>query len=211
MGPLCADASRPLGEPAQKALEAIGRGEGWLALRLTLAGAGIDEGVLPHVLDEALGIGRRWARELWEPADDVHTNLRRLGVCGVRDMSPMEERAWRVRALFDPMSSEVLVSEGRLLEMADVQRELGLTLFSPEGLRAVLLAHECFHCLEESRGERLSELLAQGDPLPAAVRDVGANAFSHAALGGPPCQAVDVLWLAARAPRRLDALLAARL
>ena len=47
---------------------------------------------------------------------------------------------------------------------------------------------------------RLNEHLCVDVELPLALRDVGAHAFSNGIFGLPPCQAVDLLWLAVYKP-----------
>ena len=180
-------------------LQLAGRSENWLNEHFTLAG----ECVPPTVLEQASCIGRQWAKEAWLFEQSAEQNLYRLGVKRIRWMSPMEECAFAARALYDPQAVHILVSKARLDEMEELQQVIRLNLFSPQALYDRLLAHECFHHLEEQRGMRLDEALAEGSVLPPSVRDVGAHAFSNFIFGRPVCQAVDLLWLAVRRPDAL--------
>lgn len=185
--------------PRETVLQLAGRSENWLNEHFTLAG----ERVPPAILERAGCMGRQWAKEVWLFEQSAEQNLYRLGVECIRWMSPMEERAFAARALYDPQAVQILVSKARLDEMEELQQAIRLKLFSPQALYDRLLAHECFHHLEEQRGLRLDEALAEGITLPPSVRDVGAHAFSNFIFGQPVCQTADLLWLAVRRPEAL--------
>lgn len=173
--------------------------EEWLNAHFPPAG-----GEIPRpAMAEAVRIGRRWAEEAWNFGEDTETNLYRMGVKGIRWMSQMEECAFAARALYDPQTAQIQVSKSRLEEMEEIQQTLGVALFSPQALYDRLLAHECFHHLEEVRGVCLDEALAEGGALPPSVRDVGAHAFSNFIFCRPFCQTIDLVWLAGRRPEML--------
>ncbi|RVU97945.1 hypothetical protein EII22_04945 [Coriobacteriales bacterium OH1046] len=175
----------------------IDRGPAWLDRRITLRECSAQ---ILSLRSQAARIGRRWAERVWDERQSAQQNLFRLGITQVRWMSPMEELAYPARAIYDPTARAVLVHRFRIEEMADVQRSLGLELFSREDLYRRLLAHECFHHIEDIHNMRLDDLLLADRGSPAALRDVGAHAFSNAIFGSPPCQAVDLLWMAVHRP-----------
>ena len=175
----------------------IDRGPEWMDEQFTLRGC--TDQVL-SLRPQAAQIGLQCAQRVWDKRQSTADNLARLGIAQVRWMSPMEELAYQARAIYDPQSAQILVHRSHLEEMAEVQRALGLELFPQEKLLERLLAHECFHHIEETRDMRLNEHLRIVVELPAALRDVGAHAFSNGIFGLPPCQAVDLLWLAAHKP-----------
>lgn len=179
----------------------IDRGPAWLDERLTLRGCSAR---VLSLQSEAARIGRQWAQGVWDKQQSAQQNLSRLGVTQVRWMSPMEELAYPARAIYDPIARTVLIHRSRLGEMADVQRSLGLDLFSWEDLHRRLLAHECFHHIEGIRNMRLDKRLLTGSESSAALRDVGAHAFSNAIFGSPPCQMVDLLWMAVHRPEFVE-------
>lgn len=141
--------------------------------------------------DGAAALGERWADELWDGAQTAAALAAARGVTLVRDMSPLENTAYRARALYDPNTRQILVSRERIAELEEIQRSLGLTLFDAQQLYDRLLLHELFHHLEEERG-------APRD-IPW-LRDVGAFAFANRILGEPCCQRMDLIWLLDRAP-----------
>lgn len=171
---------------------------------VTMAGVAMPADAKALLCRRARQIGTDWAREFWNKEESAEHNLERLGIRALRWMSPMEEAAYFARALYDPASRCIQISRARLEEMEQAQQMVALSLFSREEIRLRLLAHECFHHLEEQSETRLSEILAPGRTLPDAFRDVGAHAFANEVCGRPPCQMIDLLWLAARDPSRLS-------
>ncbi len=175
----------------------IDRGPAWLDERLTLRECSAR---VLSLQPKAARIGRQWAGRVWDKQQSAQQNLSRLGITQVRWMSPMEELAYPARALYDPTARAILIHRSRIDEMADVQRSLGLDLFSWEDLHCRLLAHECFHHIEDIYDMRLDECFLASNESSTALRDVGAHAFSNAIFGSPPCQAVDLLWVAVYRP-----------
>lgn len=104
------------------------------------------------------------------------------------------------RALYDPQAVQILVSKARLDEMEELQQAIQLNLFSPQALYDRLLAHECFHHLEEQRGLRLVRHLRRAPLCRPLCAILAAHAFSNFIFGRPVCQTVDLLWLAVRRP-----------
>lgn len=163
---------------------------------------------IKHILwEKAAAIGKAWVDQYWNTEANATENLYRLGAVHIRFMSPMEECAYHARALYDPDGSQIMISRSRLEEMSSIQEELDLYLFTEDSLRERLLAHECFHFLEEKKGQHLNEIFSKEYGFSTNVlspcRDIGAQAFVNQALGDPPAQAVDIMWLAVKAPEKL--------
>lgn len=179
----------------------IDRGPEWMDEQFTLYGCTAQ---VISLRPQVAQIGFQCAQHVWDKRQSTADNLTRLGIAQVRWMSPMEELAYQARAIYDPQSAQILVHRSRLEEMAEVQQLLGVELFTQEELLDRLLAHECFHHIEETQDMRLNERLRVDVELPAALRDVGAHAFSNSIFGLPPCQAVDLLWLAIHKPEAIS-------
>lgn len=156
--------------------------------------------------EAAAATATAWHAQYWNAELPLHENLRELGVTAVRTMSPIEEMAWRARALYDPNSFDIAFSVQRVTEIMEAFSAVQMQVFSREEVEQRIIAHEAFHHIEETKTCPLNEMLSQetGWEVPLFFRDVGAYAFVNAVFPAAPCQFIDLAWMAQRAPRRLQ-------
>jgi len=123
-------------------------------------------------------------------------------------MSPVEEMAWRARAFYDPNTFEIVVSEGRIDELLEALEDCSIRI-TREDIWQMIIEHEVFHHIEETKEQPLDIILAEDTVSlpPAAIRDIGAFAFANCAPGRPPCQLLDLVWMKKYAPKRLEQIL----
>jgi len=177
-----------------------------LDLLITLATVKEDKEVKIRLCEKASEIAWCWYKRYWNCSLSVEENLHVLGISTIRPLSSLENISYRARALYDPETSAIALSEEQLTEMEIIQDNLGLQIFTAREMRERILIHELFHHLEETKEQPLDKFLQQQSkrPVHSAFRDVGAYAFANRIFAGPlPCQLIDFIWMMEKAPRRL--------
>lgn len=147
----------------------------------------------------------RWSRQYWDASVSAEGNALALGVKRVRTIRPAELPVLPYRAFYDASASEIRIFSAELDNVLSAQEECGRPVFSRPVLTERLIAHEVFHHLESQRGEFMDSLAASRGAAESRIwRDIGANAFANAALGSPPNQLVDLIWMMKYAPAGLS-------
>lgn len=163
---------------------------------------------LDKIWEKAVKIGQSWRLKYWNEALKSKDNLLALGLTRLRTMSPVEEMVWRARAFYDPNTFEIVVSESRIDELLEALEDCSIRI-TKEDIWQMIIEHEVFHHIEETKEQPLDIILAEDTVSlpPAAIRDIGAFAFANCAPGRPPCQLLDLVWMKKYAPKRLEQIL----
>ena len=148
--------------------------------------------------------GKECAKAYWDRDLSFAENAQ---LCGVRKIEEMPSGfPLEYRALYLPERKAVRISTFNYRECCEVMEEKDPS-YSPDVVKKLLVLHELFHALEDSRGIDLEREFERefGRKAGEEFRDAAAHSFANAVMEEKYlCQMIDYRWMEKYAPKELE-------